>query len=279
MADASTIKKRRGIVRASITRLVTKLRDLKDITDQPTTSDLVQSMTQKLNTLDIEFRKYHFELIDLINDEATLASEQETLDNHDDNVAALSTQMKHVMMVCSSTDSNRRKISSEELSRLESNISSICDAVNSLTEPLDVYLQQYEEQVRDLKAELGKILSDLLAIDLDESNELCRAQSRLENNIFSCGLKIKKLLTSVPTTTTASAPTSVESSGVKLPRIDVPTFDGQVIDWNSFWEQFDISIHSRTKLSNTEKLVYLKQSLKDGTAKGVIEGLSKSGEH
>ena len=277
MADVAIIKKQRGVVRASITHLATKLRD---ITDQPTTSDLVQSMTQKVNTLDIEFQKYHFELIDVINDEATLSSEQETLDNHDDNVAALSTQMKHVMIACSSTDSNRRKINSKGLSRLESNISLICDAVNSLTEPLDVcLLQQYEEQLRDLKAELGKISSDLLAMDLDKSDELCQAQSRLENNIFSCGLNIKKLLASVPTTTTASAPTSVESSGVKLPRIDVPTFDGQVINWNSFWEQFNISIHSRTKLSNTEKLVYLKQSLKDGTAKGVIEGLSKSGEH
>ena len=187
--------------------------------------------------------------------------------------------MKHFMMACSSTDSNRHKISSKGLSRLESNISSICDAVNSLTEPLDVcLLQQYREQLRDLKAELGKISSDLLAMDLDESDELYQAQSRQENNIFSCGLKIKKLLASVPTTT-SSAATSVESSGVKLPRIDVPTFDGQVINWNSCWEQFNISIHSRTKLSNTEKLVYLKQSLKDGTAKGVIEGLSKSGEH
>ena len=77
----------------------------------------------------------------------------------------------------------------------------------------------------------------------------------------------------------SSTPDSAEGSGMKLPRLDVPAFDGQVNSWNSFWEQFDISIHRRTNLSNTEKLVYLKQSLKDGTAKGVIEGLSKSGEH
>ena len=44
-------------------------------------------------------------------------------------------------------------------------------------------------------------------MDLDESDKLCQAQSRLENKLFTCGLKINKLLTSVPTTTTASVPT------------------------------------------------------------------------
>lgn len=40
-----------------------------------------------------------------------------------------------------------------------------------------------------------------------------------------------------------------------------------------------MAVHNRTDISNTEKLVYLRQSLKDGTARSVIEGLSRSGEH
>ena len=44
------------------------------------------------------------------------------------------------------------------------------------------------------------------------------------------------------------------------------------------WEQFKVYIHSRTNLSNSEKLVYLKHSLKDRSAKNVIEGLSRSGD-
>ena len=38
-------------------------------------------------------------------------------------------------------------------------------------------------------------------------------------------------------------------------------------------------IHSRSSLSNTENLVYLQQSLRDGSAKNVIEGLSRSGDN
>lgn len=74
-------------------------------------------------------------------------------------------------------------------------------------------------------------------------------------------------------------PPSSDSGSVKLPKLDVPTFDGNLLNWHSFWEQFCVSVHERTNLSNAEKLVYLQQSLKGGTAKHTIEGLSRSGDN
>ena len=76
----------------------------------------------------------------------------------------------------------------------------------------------------------------------------------------------------------ASTSTS-NNNGVRLPKLEVPSFDGNILNWRSFWEQFGISVHDRTHLSDSEKLVYLQQSLKGGSAKGVIEGLSRSGEY
>ena len=40
-----------------------------------------------------------------------------------------------------------------------------------------------------------------------------------------------------------------------------------------------MSVHNRTTLSTSEKLVYLQHALKDGSAKHIIEGLSHSGEY
>ena len=74
-----------------------------------------------------------------------------------------------------------------------------------------------------------------------------------------------------------SLPKPIVSSGVKLPKIDVPTFKGNIMEWQSFWEQFDVSVHSRSQLIDPERLAYLRQALKDGPAKCVIEGLSGSG--
>ena len=83
-----------------------------------------------------------------------------------------------------------------------------------------------------------------------------------------------------------STPTSVtlphsagDSKGVKLPKLDVPTFNGSILSWRSFWEQFTISVHDRSSLSNSEKLVYLQQALKGGSAKNSIEGLSCTGDN
>ena len=100
----------------------------------------------------------------------------------------------------------------------------------------------------------------------------------LDKQIFDCGLRIKRLIYS-PATPAGMPPESADSKGVKLPKLDVPTFDGDLLNWQTFWEQFCVAVHDRSNISDAEKLVYLRNSLKDGSAKGVIEGLSRSGEH
>ncbi len=73
-------------------------------------------------------------------------------------------------------------------------------------------------------------------------------------------------------------PTSPEPRGVRLPKLEVPTFDGDILHWQTFWEQFHIAIDGRKDISDTEKLVYLRLSIKNGSAKEIIEGLSHTGD-
>ena len=68
----------------------------------------------------------------------------------------------------------------------------------------------------------------------------------------------------------------MDASGVKLPKLEVSTFDGDILNWKSFWEQFCVSVHGRSTLTNAEKF---QNPLKDGAAKRIIEGLTKSSEH
>ena len=96
--------------------------------------------------------------------------------------------------------------------------------------------------------------------------------------MFVCSLKIKRFLFLSGQALDSTLP-SLDCKGVKLSKLDVPKFDRNIINWRTFWEEFFISIHSRSGLSDTEKLVYLRHSLKDGIAKGVIEGLSRSGDY
>ena len=48
------------------------------------------------------------------------------------------------------------------------------------------------------------------------------------------------------------------------------------MNWSSFWEQFEVSIHKKENLEDVEKLAYLRDALKDGSAKLVIQGLSQT---
>ena len=90
----STQRKRRGVVRASITRLSFRVKELESKAEDPTTHDIAQRLATKLETLDAKFRTHYFSLIDLINDDDTLGKEQETLDQHDDDVTVLAVRIR-----------------------------------------------------------------------------------------------------------------------------------------------------------------------------------------
>ena len=97
-------------------------------------------------------------------------------------------------------------------------------------------------------------------------------EATLNRNLFDLGLHIKRLLAKIP----VDKPTPAIVSWLKLPKIDVPTFDGNILNWGIFWEQFRATIHSRDHLSDTDKLAYLEHALRDCTAKHVIDGLTRS---
>ena len=92
-------------------------------------------------------------------------------------------------------------------------------------------------------------------------------------------LKVKRLLSPSSDPSSPSTLPPKDSSNVKLPKLEVPSFSGNVLHWQSFWERFTISVHEQPSLSDTEKFVYLQQSLKRGSASHVIDGLSHTGDN
>ena len=124
LSNVSTLRKRRGVVRASITRLTNRLKELEGDTDSPATLDLAGGITRKLDALDTEFRAHHQALVDLIDDEEALLTEQNTLDDHDDLVAVLTARIRQLVSACtSSSDLSLRKIASRRLSHLQKSLS------------------------------------------------------------------------------------------------------------------------------------------------------------
>ena len=73
----------------------------------------------------------------------------------------------------------------------------------------------------------------------------------------------------------AASPVSLVD--VNVPKLFLPAFSGNVIEWQRFWDQFLAKVDS-TNLPEVSKFTYL-QSLLDGGAKQAIEGLSISNDH
>ena len=75
------------------------------------------------------------------------------------------------------------------------------------------------------------------------------------------------------------------TSGIEMPKINVPNFDGDVhvlhVNWNSFWQQFNMTIYSKAQLNDAEKLAYLRDVLKDSPVRYmyVVEGLAQDADY
>ena len=276
-AQLSTHRKRRGIVRASLTRLRTRLTELEDITDQLSTLNAAKQLLLKLESLDTDFKTHHLAIVDLTEGDDPLALEQDVLDKHDDDVAQISLRAHQVISACQpATDTGPRRVPYKRLSHLQAALTSIRADMASPPSGPDglVLLRQFEEQLSEFKQELTDVRSELYSLDLEDSDELIQLQAAVEKIVFDCSLEVKKLLL-----TRAPPTSSVDPKGVKLPKIDVPTFDGNLLHWTTFWEQFDVAVHSKSSLTDTEKLVYLQHALKGGSARQAIEGLSRSGDY
>jgi hypothetical protein len=56
------------------------------------------------------------------------------------------------------------------------------------------------------------------------------------------------------------------TQAIKLPTTDIPSFDGDVKSWTSFWDVFKYTIHENEQLPEAAKLTYLRSVLKGKAA-------------
>lgn len=284
MSTFTVLKRQRGVIKRSVTNLVNSLRRLEANAEDPSSADEAKRLISKLDALDKEFRAAHLEVISALDDDSPeLEPQYEVMDKHEDDVAAASLRLQALLKpALSSADRDVSSVRplSRKLSRVERSLRDTEASLALLDGDHDEIplLENHQEKLSDLKKELYTLYEELIALDLPDDHELLGRHEALEAQHFSCSYSLKKLLKVHPSRSTGT-PTATTDKTCKLPKLDVPTFDGDILRWQQFWEQFKVSIHSRSSLSNAEKLVYLQQALKGGSARKTIEGLSQTGDH
>ena len=49
----------------------------------------------------------------------------------------------------------------------------------------------------------------------------------------------------------------------RLPKLALPTFSGNILEWQTFWDSYESAVHQNPSLTNVQKFNYLKAQLQD----------------
>ena len=115
---------------------------------------------------------------------------------------------------------------------MESTLKSINSTVELLTSGPDLdtcLVRQLEKEVDRISTEHSDLTRNILSLE-HEDRELLHLSSALAKTLFDLSLQIERLLSDQ-----AAPPSTKEAdSGIKLPKMNVPTFNGNILNWNSF---------------------------------------------
>ena len=132
--------------------------------------------------------------------------------------------------------------------------------------------QKGTKKTQNIDTDIQCIICDILLMGNFKS--LTRRVLLGLEDLFEIRVAIKCLLKNIKAMSAVDKQKGL--CGVKLPTVSVATFDGKVLKWKSFWEQFDATIHCKTGLNNPERLMYLQEALKHGPARIIIQGLTQN---
>ena len=236
--SVSNLRKRRGTIRKSITSLAKNVSELGKRADDSATPANATIVLSSLEYLDSDLKVLHFKLIDLIrdDDERTLDKEQDYLDKHNDDVTSIKLQIQELLTATSLPKSPgvmTHKALSRRMSRMEVKLQATVDGLSGSSSSLDATaIELHSDRLADTKKALESVYDDLLSLDLDDTDPMFTLHSKLDRLHFDCSLKAKKIRSSIAPSTPAPATSAMDGKGVKLPKLDVPTFDGDILNWN-----------------------------------------------
>ena len=164
----------------------------------------------------------------------------------------------------------RRTVCESQIQRACEFLEKIDNNVNITSIPeLTIRLSALEEAFKTFQG----VQTKLEEKDPDELGNGDR--SSYEEMYFQCASGIKVLITQMeePRDTSFNNSTTDDSfNKVKLPRIELHTFSGEITAWMSWYEEFHSLVHTNPHLSTLTKFHHLVSKL-EGSAKATIDGL------
>ena len=141
--------------------------------------------------------------------------------------------------------------------------------LSAAVEDFDKRMTQFDECQELYEVEL--VDEEALDADLTEAAALREEHREVRLKAERLMRKLNESTESIPESA------SSRSAHVKLPKIELMKFSGDIMEWQSFWENFQSNVDSQD-MEDCDKFSYL-QSVLEGDAKKTIEGLAKTSKN
>ena len=144
---------------------------------------------------------------------------------------------------------------------------------------LRLTLNEKLETIKALDSEVIELIDDetMLADEIEQADGY-------KESVFNALIKIDRITkapaaratsspTEAPPTERRTPPPDSRSSRVRLPKLQLHSFSGDLTKWTSFWESFESAVHNNNDLTDVEKFNYL-TSLLERSAREAVSGLA-----
>jgi hypothetical protein len=162
---------------------------------------------------------------------------------------------------------------------------SMVDELNQENPNFDQLKMKFEK-FKSLESEFDSVQKQIEShVEEDAVDEQVDYREEFENNFIAAAVRVNKILdaakSETPNGNTHHSNISVTNPNfvqVALPTMSLPSFDGSWEQWLSFYQRFDLLIHSNASLSPIQKFQYL-NSCVTGEASSVIKSLGITTEN
>ena len=135
-----------------------------------------------------------------------------------------------------------------------------------------------EHQDKDHSVTLAQLTSSFqsLRIAVNQTSVPSDHQLRATLKCFRGQLSTLSAEEKKPTIGTAAP----HSKAIQLPKIALPQFEGDLMQWATFWSQFSAAVHSNPDLTSSNTLAYLRDAIRDPDTKPLVySGIEHDGHY
>ncbi|XP_076247771.1 uncharacterized protein LOC143187438 [Calliopsis andreniformis] len=148
-----------------------------------------------------------------------------------------------------------------------------CERLETRNIPL---IETHLNGLQDIWKRFDEIQFDIEELDDSE----IQRRYEIQNHYYEVITRAKVMIDRTPASVSirrnrsdSNTPSGLTPIAIKLPQMRLPTFDGSIEKWSSFFDIFTSVIHNNEDLSAVQKLQYLRSTL-TGQAAASIESLS-----